>query len=127
MLSTVGVDGYPYGVPLSYVFWGGAIYFHCAKKGHKIENLMHCDKVSFCVVESAETIPEKFTTRYKSAICFGTVSELFGDSKKKALSRLVSKYSGSHAMEGGEYIEREAENARVFKMEVSHLTGKQRA
>jgi hypothetical protein len=126
VLSTTGEDGYPYGVPLSYVFSEGAIYFHCAKQGHKIDNMMFSDKVSFCMVESAETIPEKFTTRYKSAIAFGAVTGLFGDSKKKGLYGLVEKYSGSHIKRCWEYIEMEAENARVFKMEVSHLTGKQR-
>ena len=30
VLSTIGVDGYPYGVPLNYVFFNDAIYFHCA-------------------------------------------------------------------------------------------------
>lgn len=41
ILSTVGNDGQPYGVPLSYVLKGDSIYFHCAISGHKLENIEH--------------------------------------------------------------------------------------
>ena len=41
VLSTVGADGYPYGVPVNYAYDDGKIYFHCAKNsGHKQENLI---------------------------------------------------------------------------------------
>ena len=31
ILSTVGEDGFPYGVPVNYAYDGDKIYFHCAK------------------------------------------------------------------------------------------------
>src|SRR5699024_10065652 len=31
VLALAGDDGYPYAVPLSYVYAGGKLYFHCAK------------------------------------------------------------------------------------------------
>ena len=31
VLSVQGDDGYPYGVPMNYVYGDDAIYFHCAK------------------------------------------------------------------------------------------------
>ena len=37
VLSLMGDDGYPYGVPLSYVLVGDKLFFHCAKAGHKID------------------------------------------------------------------------------------------
>ena len=46
-LSTVGEDSWPYGVPVNYAVIGNALYFHCAKTGHKLDNISHCDKVSF--------------------------------------------------------------------------------
>ena len=33
VLAVHGEDGYPYAVPLSYVYWNGKIYFHCAREG----------------------------------------------------------------------------------------------
>lgn len=46
-LGTLGADGYPYVVPVNYVYWQGAIYFHCALQGEKLENIKACPKVCF--------------------------------------------------------------------------------
>ncbi len=37
VLSTIGEDGYPYGIPLNYTYFDNGICFHCAQQGHKIE------------------------------------------------------------------------------------------
>jgi len=37
VLAVLGDDGYPYAVPLSYVYHAGKLYFHCAKAGHKLD------------------------------------------------------------------------------------------
>ena len=52
VLAVLGDDGYPYAVPLSYVYdeETNKIYFHSAKAGHKIDAVRKMDKVSFCVV-----------------------------------------------------------------------------
>ena len=36
VLAVSGEDGYPYAVPLSYVYRDGRLFFHCAKSGHKL-------------------------------------------------------------------------------------------
>ena len=59
VLAVLGDEGYPYAVPLSYVYRNGKIYFHCAKSGHKLEALKHCGKVSFCVVDQDQVKPEE--------------------------------------------------------------------
>ena len=42
VLAVSGDNDYPYAVPLSYVYDGEKIYFHCAKEGHKIDSIkMH--------------------------------------------------------------------------------------
>ena len=47
VLSLLGEDGYPYGVPLSYVYQNGKLLFHCATKGHKLDALRREEKCSF--------------------------------------------------------------------------------
>jgi nitroimidazol reductase NimA-like FMN-containing flavoprotein (pyridoxamine 5'-phosphate oxidase superfamily) len=37
VLAVLGDAGYPYAVPLNYVFVDGSIYFHGARTGHKID------------------------------------------------------------------------------------------
>ena len=46
VLSTISENGYPYGVPVNYVFYNGYIYFHSAKEVHKIDNIKNNSKVS---------------------------------------------------------------------------------
>ena len=37
VLALSGDGGYPYAVPLSYLYHQGKLYFHCAKSGHKLD------------------------------------------------------------------------------------------
>ncbi|MCC8194850.1 MAG: Rrf2 family transcriptional regulator, partial [Deltaproteobacteria bacterium] len=55
-LVTVGADGLPYGVPLSYVLLEGGVYFHSARDGRKIDNILFCRDVSLTVVGDTEPV-----------------------------------------------------------------------
>ena len=72
VLSLLGDGGYPYGVPLSYVYHNGRLYFHCAKAGHKLDAIRRERKCSFCVIAQDLVAPEKYTTLFRSVIAFGT-------------------------------------------------------
>jgi uncharacterized protein len=126
VLSTVSPDGQPYGVPVSYSYVNDAIYFHSALEGHKIENLAANDRVSFCVVAKMEILPDKFTTRYESAIVFGKALELTGAEKKQGLAALIEKYSLDFLEEGMRYIETSAHKTRVFRIAIESFGGKSR-
>ena len=76
VLAVTGDGGYPYAVPLSYVYAEGRLYFHCAGSGHKLDAISADDRVSFCVIDRDEIHPEKFTTFFRSVILFGTAREL---------------------------------------------------
>jgi nitroimidazol reductase NimA-like FMN-containing flavoprotein (pyridoxamine 5'-phosphate oxidase superfamily) len=126
VLSTVSSDGQPYGVPMNYSYTGDAIYFHCALEGHKLENIRKNSRVSFCVVGKTEVLPEKFATRYESAIVFGQAFEATDDEKHEGLLALVKKYSPGFMKEGLKYIENSVHKARVYKIVIESVTGKSR-
>jgi len=46
-LATSGRDGYPYITPVNYVLHNNSVYFHCAHKGEKIDNLLADNRVCF--------------------------------------------------------------------------------
>jgi nitroimidazol reductase NimA-like FMN-containing flavoprotein (pyridoxamine 5'-phosphate oxidase superfamily) len=125
-LSTIGDNGYPYVVPLSYVYYNKSIYFHCAKDGYKLQNIVQNDKVSFCVVTDIEVIPEKFSTKYNSVIAFGTASEVTGESKDIILLHLIDKYSHDYIDKGKTYIENTKDDTTIIKIDIQHITGKAR-
>ena len=42
-LALLGDGGYPYAVPISYVYADGKLYFHSALSGHKVDAIRNCD------------------------------------------------------------------------------------
>jgi Predicted flavin-nucleotide-binding protein len=46
-LATIGEDGYPYVVPVSYAFEDSSIYIHGATEGHKLDNINFLQKFHF--------------------------------------------------------------------------------
>lgn len=126
VLSTVGNDGQPYGVPLSYACRDNCLYFHCAVDGHKIDNIASEPRVSFCVVGNTKVLPEKFATEYESVVAFGVASEIFGAERHAALVLLLEKYSPGFVEEGKKYIEQKDQATRVFKIEIDHVSAKAR-
>lgn len=126
VLSTVGPDGQPYGVPLNYVYREGALYFHCALAGHKLDNLRHNARVSFCVVGATRVLPEQFATAYESAVVFGTAAEIGGPEREQALVWLLEKYCAPYLDEGRQYMAAKDRLTCVVKIVVSHVSGKAR-
>ena len=126
VLSTSGADGQAYGVPLSYAFKDNHIYFHCALSGHKLENIEHNPRVSFCVVGKTKVLPEKFATEYESAVAFGIASEITGVERFAALLLLLQKYTPAFLEEGEKYIAQKDLATKVFKIELTALSGKAR-
>lgn len=126
VLSTVSADGQPYGVPLHYAVVDGAICFHCATSGHKLDNIAANDRVSFCVVGRCEVMPDKFATIYESVVVFGRAVEVPDANKQKALEALLDKYSGDYRAEGLEYTRKVYNKARVFNISVEDIRGKAR-
>ncbi len=124
-LALHGDGGYPYAVPVSYVYADGKIYFHTAMKGHKVEAILRDDKISFCVVEQDEIKPAEFTTYFRSVIVFGKARILKDeDEKRLALCLLADKYSHGEAGMESE-IAKGFNHLLMVEITVEHLTGKE--
>lgn len=126
VLSTGDPQGQPYAIPLSYAYRDGAIYFHCALSGHKLDNLAANPRVCFCVVGRTELLPAEFATRYESVLAFGAASEITGEERLAALRWLLEKYSPAFLAEGASYIEQHEASTRVIKIRIDQLSGKAR-
>ncbi len=126
ILSTIGENGWPYGVPLSYACSEGKIYFHSALEGQKLDNLRYEEKASFTVVGNTHVLPAKFSTEYESVIAYGRVHFLEGDEKLDALLKLAEKYSSDYMEKARNYAVNSMDEVKVFVMDIQHLTGKRR-
>lgn len=125
VLSMLGDDGYPYGIPLDHLYMeDGHIYFHGAKEGHKIDAISGCDKVSYCVYDQGYRKEGEWALNINSVVVFGRIRIVEDEEKKKEICiKLLRKFSDDEA-----YIEHEMKNAfpRVNCLELipEHMTGK---
>lgn len=126
VLAVNGDDGYPYAVPVSYIYDNGKIHFHCSNvEGHKLSSLKKDSKVSFCVVAKDDVQPGDFTTKFASAIAFGRarliedMEEMYGP-----LMLILERYSPDFIEDGKEYIEECKGQFLVVTIDIEHLTGK---
>ena len=126
ILSMIGDDGYPYGIPLSHWYCeeDGKIYFHGAKEGHKIDSIVKCDKVSFCVYDKGYKKEGDWALNIKSVVIFGRIRLVTDTEKAKEIcTNICRKFTDDE-----EYIQKELNNAlsRVQCLELipEHMTGK---
>lgn len=127
ILAVSGDGGYPYAVPLSFVYSGGKIYFHCAREGHKLDAIKRCPKVSFCVVSEDVVIPEEYTTHYRSVIAFGSARVITDeDEALRAIELLAEKYHPADSADGRRAeIDGAAGRFVMVEIEIEHLSGKE--
>ena len=127
VLAVLGDEGYPYAVPISYVYDGEALYFHCAKSGHKLDAIKSCDKVSFCVIDRDEVVPQKYTTYFRSVILFGRASILNDDEEiLSAIEKLAIKYYPTDSNENRDKaIKNEYAAMCIVKIDIDYMTGKE--
>lgn len=150
-LALLDKQGFPYAVPLSYVFVSGkaiqnetehsadkkpkcpelqdslgSIFFHSALEGHKIDAIRNCANVSFCVIDADEVIPERFTTAYRSVIVFGTAHILKNpEHRRLGLELLGRKYSPGIEDVMQAEIASAYDRTAVIELKIKKITGKE--
>ena len=126
VLSVLGDDGYPYGMPMNHYYCeaDGKIYFHGGKHGHKIDALKRNGKASFCVYDGGYRIEGEWALNIRSVIVFGTV-ELVDDPETVARisDALSRKFTGDDAYIRGE-IDRFGANTLLLVLSPEHMSGK---
>lgn len=125
VLAVFGDNGYPYAVPLSYIYHDNTIFFHGASTGHKLDAIHQNEKFSFCVIDKDDVIPEKLTTAYRSVIAFGRAHILNEENEIRVAAQMLGqKYSPGL----DEMIEKEIEtymhHMAVVRLDIEHITGK---
>lgn len=125
ILACLGDEGYPYAVPVSYVYFNDKIYFHSAKTGHKIDAINKNPKVSFSVIGDDTIVSEKYTTYFRSVIIFGKARIVEGEERLEAFKALVEKYSGDQPEEAKHKEITECMQTYIIAIDVEHITGKE--
>lgn len=126
ILSVIGDDGYPYGMPMNYWYGDdGCIWFHCGKEtSHRLDALKRCDKVSFCVCEQGVAEEGDWALKVRSVIVFGRM-EIIDDAEMIAdISYKLSR----QFTDDESYISKEiaafGAKTMLLKLQLEHICGK---
>ena len=125
VLSMIGDNGYPYGIPLNHLYLDdGHIYFHCGKHGHKIDAIAKCDKVSYCVYDQGYRKDGEWALNISSVVVFGRIREVTDEDRMREICTLLTK----RFTDDDEYLQRELrdsfKNVKCLELIPEHTTGK---
>ena len=123
-LSVIGDCGYPYSVPINFLYKEGKLFFHCAVEGHKLDAIRADDKACFTVIDEPQKEPGDWWYHVRSVICFGRIHVLEDEAEKDScLRQLGAKYSpDGYDMEAD--MQRNAPRALVLVFSIEHMSGK---
>lgn len=100
VFSTAGEDGFPYSVPMNFVFAQDVVYLHGKLRGQKMDNIRREARVSLAVYDTQGFLlhpdgrPCGTTTLYRSVLLQGTAHIVEDFSQKEtALRLIVEKYT----------------------------------
>lgn len=127
VLAVNGDDGYPYAIPINYIYDtdAGKIYFHGAKAGHKFDSLRACDKVCFTVYGNETVREEAWAPFMQSTVVFGRCRLMEpGERSAALLKKLAMKYYPEERL-ADEEIARDGKAAQMFEIEIEHISGKE--
>ncbi len=125
VLSLMGENGYPYGVPVNYVYANGRIYFHCAVEGHKLRALSKESRVCFTVVEKSGTVPAMLSTAYASVCVFGHAAVVRDEEERMdVLAAICARLAPGYPEEGRSSIANDGPRTVIVRVTPEHITGK---
>lgn len=126
VLGLTGDGGYPYAVPLSYVYSDGAIIFHSGVQGHKVDAIKRDSRCSFCVIEQDEIKPAELTTYFRSVIVFGHIRIVEDEAEKVQLLRLLGRRYSPDNEDGLQHeIDKSLDHVLLLRLDIEHMSGKE--
>lgn len=127
VLAVLGDNGYPYTVPLNYVYYNEKIYFHCAKQGHKIDAIAENNKVSFCIIDEKKIVKEEYDTYFRSVVVFGKANIIVDDRKNlEIINVLAERYYPEDSQERRQkIIDKEFSALGIVEIVPEHISGKE--
>ena len=124
VLAVLGDEGYPYAVPMNYVYDNGCIYFHSAVAGHKLESIRAYDKGSFNVLDEAQKADDGWSYFFDSVTAFGRLREVTDPAEKtEHLRQLGNKYFPNAEMTESD-IQKNGGRCAVIELKLEHMAGK---
>ena len=126
VLSVLGDDGYPYGLPINHYYneEDGKLYFHSGMTGHKIDAFRREPKASFCVYDQGYREDGDWALYIRSVIVFGKIEEVQDPGILRKITRLLSLKFIQDEQHIQNEIDRGADHTLLFALVPEHMSGK---
>ena len=126
VLAVNGDDGYPYAVPINYIYDEEAnrIYFHGARAGHKIDSIKANDKVCLTTWNDGYLEEGDWAFHVSSCVVFGRARLI---EARKITEDKVRKFARKYypsAEEVEEEIKKSIAGVQLVAIEIEHISGK---
>lgn len=128
-IDTVSPEGYPYLVPMHFVYFNEKIYAHGLARGQKLDHIALNPKVGFEVDEmmglltDGVDIPCHVNTEFNSVIIMGSAKILTDPAaKKEVLNKIIDKYTPH--LSGRDLPEPMVNGTAVIEIQIEKCTGK---
>ena len=123
VLSVHGEDGYPYGIPIDFVYDNGKIYFHGARQGHKIDALKKDSRVCFTLYDEGVLEKGKLGLNVNSVVIFGRIRIIEDREENIRIARLIGyRYDPKDFVD--EDLKRTGSVVQCLELTIDHMTGK---
>lgn len=126
VLALNGDDGYPYGLPLNYVYDedNNVLYFHGTKTGYKIDCIEKSPKASFTALLEEGVSDDGWSKNVSSVVAYGLLEEIEdSDFARDALVKLAQKYYPSEDLIE-DNIKANFKNTKMLAFHINYMTGK---
>ena len=123
-LSLNGDNGYPYTIPVNFIYLNNHIYFHSAINGHKIDAIDQSPKACFTVINEPVKEENDWWFHVSSVICFGEIGIVGNDNKRMDILRQFGGKYFPDSYDINEELTRHGPHTAVLDFTIRHITGK---
>jgi len=126
VLSVLGDDDYPYGMPINHYFdpEENKLYFHGGRYGHKIDAMRRHNKASYCIYGDGFIENDNWYLCFKSVIVFGKIEFIEDKDKIADLCRKLSYRFTKDENYIEEEIQKSLQGTLMFSLSIEDIQGK---
>lgn len=127
VLAMTDTAGEPYCIPLNGVRVGDAVYFHCGKRGEKLDCLRAHPAVCITAVGSQQVIQAEYTTHFTCAVARGRAVEVTDPEEvRQGLRAICDRHTPDCPERVEEVIEKYLPAVSVWRVDLTTVSGRRK-
>lgn len=124
-LAVNGEGGFPYTIPMNFLYHENHIYFHSAVSGHKIDVIKTNPKACFTIIDEPVKEENDWWYHVRSVVCFGSVSIVNCEEMRMLRLRQFGEKYFPVGYDINAELLHNAPHTVLLDFSIEHMTGKQ--